>query len=38
VEIDAFFLDDKDYHGIIFWYNDVKEMNDELKPKQQKKK
>lgn len=33
VEIDAFFLDEQDYHGLTYWYNDCKEMNEELKPK-----
>jgi len=33
VEIDAFFLDDQDYKGLTYWYNDCREMNEELKPK-----
>lgn len=32
-KIDAFFLDDTDWHGLIFWYNDVLEVNNELKSK-----
>lgn len=31
--IDAFFIDDADYHGIEFWYNDIKEVTKELKSK-----
>lgn len=33
LEIDAFFLDEKDHWGIEFWYNDIKKVNDELKTK-----
>jgi len=25
------YVDDFDYQGLIFWYNDVKEQNDKLK-------
>lgn len=32
-EIDAFFLDDIDYHGLEFWYNDVRQVSKELKEK-----
>lgn len=33
LEIDAFFLDNTDHHGLIFWYDDIKKMDDELKNK-----
>ena len=29
-EIDAFFLDEKDYHGLIFWYEDIRQVHEEL--------
>lgn len=32
-EIDAFFIDDADYWGIEYWYNDIKEVTLELKNK-----
>ena len=32
-EIDAFFLDDIDYHGLEYWYNDILEVNKELNKK-----
>lgn len=32
-EIDALFFDDTDYHGMMFWYEDVKAVNAELKKK-----
>lgn len=32
-EVGDFYLDDSDYKGLEFWYNDVKEMHDELKKK-----
>jgi len=31
--IDAFFLDDNDYHGLEFWYNDVVEVNKTINKK-----
>jgi hypothetical protein len=27
------FFDSEDYHGLEFWYNNVKEMNDRMKQK-----
>lgn len=35
--IGAFFIDDNDWHGLEFWYNDVNEMNKELKTPTPKK-
>lgn len=32
-EIDELFVDDMDYHGIIFWYNDLKEVLKEINKK-----
>lgn len=32
-EIDDLFFDDIDYHGLIYWYNDIKKVNNELKAK-----
>jgi len=32
-QIDKLWLDDADYHGLIYWYNYVKELNESLKPK-----
>lgn len=29
----GFFIDEVDYMGLEFWYNDVKEMNEEFKKK-----
>lgn len=26
-QIDALFIDDIDYHGLIYWYNDVNELH-----------
>ena len=31
--IDAFFIDAIDWHGLEYWYNDVKEVNESLKAK-----
>lgn len=31
--IGGFFIDAQDYLGLEFWYNDVKEANDQLKSK-----
>lgn len=30
-KIEQLYLDDADYKGIEFWYNDSKEQNDELR-------
>jgi len=27
----ALFIDDRDYEGILFWYNDIKEQADKIK-------
>ncbi len=35
--IDGLYLDDADHFGLEFWYNDVKQMNDELKERYSKK-
>lgn len=32
-EIDAFFLDAKDYHGIAWWYEDLEIVNKKLSQK-----
>lgn len=32
-KIDGLYLDDRDYHGLEYWYNDVKEVAASLKPK-----
>jgi len=29
----SMYVDDFDYNGLIFWYNDVKEQNDKFKKK-----
>lgn len=34
--IDAFFLDEIDYRGLEFWYNDIVEVDKEIKSKQKK--
>jgi hypothetical protein len=31
--IDEMFQDDIDYHGLEFWYNDVRQVSKELKEK-----
>ena len=31
----ALFIDDRDYEGLQFWYNDIKEQSDKLKKDQQ---
>lgn len=31
--IGGLFVDNLDYHGLIYWYEDVKELSEELKPK-----
>jgi len=33
LEIDAFFIDNIDYKGIEFWYEDVKEVVKDMKAK-----
>lgn len=33
MEIDAFFIDDIDYKGLEYWYNDILEVNAELEAK-----
>lgn len=30
-EVGALFFDAEDIHGLDFWYNDVKNVNDEIK-------
>ena len=35
--IDNLYFDDFDYHGIFYWYDDVKLMNDEIKKTYNKK-
>lgn len=35
--IDSLFFDDIDYHGILWWYEDVKTMNEEIKKSMNKK-
>lgn len=32
-DIDDLYLDDENYHGLIYWYNDVLQINKDLKPK-----
>ena len=32
-QIDEMYLDDEDYYGLEYWYNDVMEVSDELKSK-----
>ena len=32
-EIDALFFDSIDYHGLVFWYNDIIAVNKELEAK-----
>jgi hypothetical protein len=32
-DIDRLFLDDLDEYGLFFWYNDAKQMSDELRKK-----
>jgi len=32
-DIDDLFLDENDYHGIIYWYKDAVQVNKELKGK-----
>lgn len=36
--IGAFFIDEIDYNGIFFWYNEIQETNLKLKAKQSAKK
>lgn len=36
--IDKLFVDDIDYHGIIWHYNDIKEVNEEIQKSIKKKK
>ena len=31
--IDGFFLDDIDYHGLLFWYEEAREIEKSMKPK-----
>lgn len=32
--IDGLYLDDRDHHGLEYWYNDVSEVTKSLKPKE----
>lgn len=34
--IDKLFLDDYDHRGLLYWYNDIDEVNKELKKKSKK--
>ena len=36
--IDALFVDDQDYHGLEWWYNDVRQAGEEFEAKLKKKK
>lgn len=29
-DIDAFFLDEIDYHGLLFWYEDIKDTSKKI--------
>jgi hypothetical protein len=31
--VDLLYIDDRDIHGLIYWYNDIVEMNKELNKK-----
>lgn len=35
-KIESLYLDDADFFGLKFWYNDVREVNRELKVKKKK--
>lgn len=37
-QIGSLFIDDADYNGLEFWYNDCKEIQESMKPKDKKKK
>jgi hypothetical protein len=32
-DIDKLYLDDIDYHGLVYWYNDVLQIQKDLKSK-----
>lgn len=37
-QIGSLFIDDADYNGLEFWYNDCKEIQASMQPKDKKKK
>ncbi len=37
-DVGSLFFDEMDFYGLLYWYNDIKETNDELESKIPKKK